>query len=128
MVRMTGPQAVIPVALIDERLAEIDGRLGALEREAGPLIVERNALKALKARAVVSQPAPIQQTDTSAPPDYVRPSVRRETPTLTEQLLAFITEKPGLPSTVIADTLVANGFNGGQNPRKNVLTTIGNMI
>lgn len=90
----------------------------------------RNALRALKTRAIpASQSNPVHDHDEVATANYSRATQhRQDAETLTAQLLRFIADRPGLKSAEIATEIVRTGFTGGQNPRKNVLTTLGYMV
>ena len=109
----------IPASVVEGRVQELDARIQELERSITGLQVERDVYRSLLNHAVLGSPP-------ASPPTghhYGTPS-KGQTTSLTDQLIAYVTEHPGMISGQIADDLIAGGFASGQNPRKNILTTL----
>ena len=107
----------IPVSVIDARLKDLDTRIQELQQGILSLQVQRDIYRSLLDDAVPT--APISRYGTPANGTPPKADV-----TLTDQLLAYVAGHPGKISGEIADDLLAHGFDSGQNPRKNILTTL----
>ena len=117
-------QAAVPIAVLNDRLREVEAEIKKLTHE-------RDILRGLAKRAVEAPPAGsgVSRHSISIPVRHPQTTLFVPIkPTLTSTLEEFIAKNPGLTSAEIASKVIASGFKvGGGDPIKTIQTTLGQL-